>query len=248
MNIQELRLLYQYILPYRVKVIMIAILAVFCAFFEAINLSALVPLLQLMESQDNPGGTLWSILQSVFSMIGIPLTFATLLALMSALFIIGQGFSYLKKKFQNEVRFRFMADLMNNVFGNTLCADLNYHHSHRGGEIIDIINRESDQASQSIFVISEIFSYALLILVYCALLLYISVMMTAICIIIALFCFFMLNFLILRSKKIGIVIVDIISNMNQFLHERINLLKVIKTFSMETQEQEKYQEISESYS
>ena len=248
MNFGEIRLLSEYILPYRLKVIIIAILAIFCAFFEAINLSALVVLLQLMESQTNPGGTLWSILQSIFSLIGIPLTFNSLLALMSILFIFGQCLSYLKKKLQNEVRFRFNADLMDKVFGNTLSADLNYHHSHRGGAIIDIINRESDQASMSIYVISEIFSFVLLIIVYCALLLYISVIMTAICLLIAVSCFFMLNFLIVRSKKIGIVIVDIISNMNQFLHERINLLKIIKMFSMEKQEQEKFQEISKSYS
>ena len=247
MNIQEIRLLSKYILPYRPKVIVITILAVFCAFFEAINISALVPLLQLMDSQTNPGGTLWSILQSLFSLIGWQLTFTSLLLLMSILFIIGQGISYFKKKMQNDVRFRFNADLMNRVFGSTLCADLNYHHSNRGGTIIDIINRESDQASQSIFVVSEIFSYSLMIIVYCALLLYISITMTAICIFIAVSCFVMLNFLILRSKKIGILIVDTISNMNQFLHERINLLKVIKTFSMEKQEQKKFQDISDSY-
>lgn len=248
MNFAEIRLLYKYILPYRPKVILIAVLAAFCALFEAINLSALVPLLQLMETQNNPGGTLWSILQSVFSLVGIPLNFTSLLAVMTVLFIFSQCLSYLKKKLQNNVRFRFNADLMNKVFGSTLCADLNYHHSHRGGAIIDVINREADQATTSIFVISEIFSYSLLILVYCALLLYISVAMTAICIIIAVSCLIMLNFLIVRSKRIGIVIVDIISNMNQFLHERINLLKVIKTFSMEPLEQEKFQEISEAFS
>ena len=247
MDAGELRLLYRYIFPYRAKLAVITVLAIFCAFFEAINLGALVPLLQIMNNQNNPGGTLWSILTWGYSLIGVELTFLSLLVLISILFAIGQLFLYFKKKMQNEVRFRFNADLMNKIFDTILHADMSYLNSQKGGTIIDIINRESDQASMSVFVISEIFMYLLLIVVYCSMLIYISYVMTIICIIIAITCFILLNFLIIRSKKIGILIVDIISKMNEFLHERINLLKLIKIFSMEKRELEDFRTISDSY-
>ncbi len=248
MNKQELQLLYRHVYPYRQKILFIIVLAIFCAFFEAINLSALVPLLQLINSPNEPGGTLWSLLNNFFSFIGIELTFTSLLVLMSILFLIGQSLLYLKKNMQNNVRFKFNTDLMNRIFYNTLYTDMRYHHSQKGGTLIDTINRESDQASTSIFVISEIFTFVLLICVYFVMLFYISAILTIICAIVAITSFTLLNFLILRSKEFGKFVVDVNSKMNEFVHERINLLKLIKIFSTEKMEQDRFRTLSSSYS
>ena len=248
MNKQELHLLYRYVFPYRQKILIIIVLAIFCAFFEAINLGALVPLLQLINNLNEPGGTLWSLLNSFFSFIGIELTFTSLLVLMSILFLIGQSLSYFKKNMQNNVRFGFNTDLMNKIFYNTLHTDMRYHHSQKGGTLIDTINRESDQASTTIFVISEIFTCILLISVYFVLLFYISAVLTVICALVAITSFTLLNFLILRSKEFGKFVVGVNSKMNEFVHERINLLKLIKIFSTEKMEQDRFRTLTSTYS
>ena len=248
MNKLELQLLYRHVFPYRQKIFIIIVLAIFCAFFEAINLGALVPLLQLINSPNEPGGTLWSLLNNFFSFIGIELTFTSLLVLMSILFLIGQSLSYFKKNMQNNVRFEFNIDLMNKIFYKTLHTDMRYHHSQKGGTLIDTINRESDQASTTIFVVSEIFTCVLLISVYFVLLFYISAILTVICAIVAITSFTLLNFLILRSKEFGKFVVGVNSKMNEFVHERINLLKLIKIFSTEKMEQDRFRTLTRTYS
>lgn len=248
MNNEELQLLYRHVFPYRQKVLIIIILAIFCAFFEAINLGALVPLLQLINNPNDPGGSLWSILKNIFSLIGIELTFTSLLILMSILFLIGQSLSYIRKSIQNTVKYKFNADLMNQLFYNTLHTDVKYHHSQKGGTLIETINREAEQASASVFIVSEIFACTLLISVYFILLLYISVILTAICVVVAIISFAVLNFLILRSKVFGVFVVGVNSKMNEFVHERINLLKLIKIFSTEKMEQDRFKTISSTYS
>lgn len=248
MNLQEIYLLYRHVFPYRHKILLIIILAIFCAFFEAINLGALVPLLQLINNPEEPGGALWSALKGIFSLIGVELTFTSLLVLMSVLFLIGQSLSYLRKKVQNTVKYEFNADLMNRIFHDTLCTDIRYHHSQKGGALIEIINREAEQASSSIFIVSEIIACTLLISVYFILLLYISVLLTLICAVVAIASLALLNFLILRSKEFSIFVVGVNAKMNEFVHERINLLKLIKIFSTEKAEQDRFRSITRTYS
>jgi len=247
MNTQELHLLLRYVSPYRQKLSLIVVLAIFCAFFEAVNLGALVPLLQLIENPTDPGGTLWSILNSIFSFIGVPLTFTSLLILMSILFLIGQSLSYFRKRIQNTIKYQFNSDLMNRIFYYTLHTDTKYHHSQKGGTLIESINREAEQASSSIFIIAELFSCTLLICVYFVLLVYISAFLTLICVAIAVTSFVLLNFLIIRSKEFGKFVVGVNSKVNEFVHERINLLKLIKIFSTETREQDQFRSLSNSY-
>jgi ATP-binding cassette, subfamily B, bacterial MsbA len=247
MNFLECGLLYRYVSPYRKKIFYVIVLAIFCAFFEAINLGALVPLLQLINSPDDPGGAFWSLLKQLLSIAGLELTFQTLLVLMCILFLIGQSLSYVKKNLQAKIKNQFNADLMNTIFGNTLYADMKYHYSQKGGMFIEIINRESDQASTSLFAISEIFSCFLLILVYFAMLLYISPLLTGISVLIAVSSLILLNFLILRSKEFGIFVVDCNSKLNEFVHERINLLKLIKIFSTEKMEQDRFLSLTGPY-
>lgn len=247
MNKQELQLIFQYISPYRIKLFIIIVLAVLCAFFEAVNLGALVPLLQLINDHNEPSGALWSILKEFFSFIGIELTFTSLLVLVSVLFLIGQALSYTRKNVQNTVKFQFNADLMNRIFSGTLHTDVRYHHSQKGGTLIETINREAEQASSTIFILAELFSCTLLIIVYFVLLLYISVFLTLICAVVAFVCLALLNFLILRSKEFGKFVVSINSKMNEFVHERINLLKLIKIFSTEKLEQDRFSGLTSTY-
>lgn len=247
MNKQEFHLLLRYMSPYRQSIALIIILAIFCAFFEAVNLGALVPLLQLINSPDDPGGALWGILKNFFAIIGIELTFTSLLVLMCFLFLIGQSLSYIRKYVQNTTKFQFNTDLMNRLFFYTLHTDVRYHHSKKGGTLIETINRESEQASSTIFILAELFSSTLLILVYFILLLYISAALTILCAAVAIASFTLLNFLILRSKEFGIFVVNVNANIHEFVHERINLLKLIKIFSTEHVEQDRFKALTTTY-
>jgi len=244
---QEIRLFGNYLRPYKLQIVKISILAIFCAFFEAINLGALVPLLQIMNGSVDPGGTLWGLLKSFFEVIGIELNFINLVVVMGILFLIGQILLYIKKKKQAALWFTFSADLKRGIFTRLLKTDIRYHHSEKSGKFIDILNRQAEYASTSIFAITEILTYFFFIIVYIAILLYISPELTAFCLIISLSSLYLLNIIIKKSKRLGMQSNETNITMNEFVTERLGLIKLVKIFSTEDDEVRKFTTITDRY-
>lgn len=244
---QEFGLLFCYLRPYKVQIIKISLLAVLCAFFEAVNLGALVPLLQILNSSTDPVGMMWDILRSFFGILGLELNFLNLLLVMGVLFLIGQLLLYIKKWMQANLWFLASADLKNRIFNHLLITDIRFHYSEKSGKFIDILNRQAEYATASIFAATEILTFLFFIIVYTVILLYISVTLTVICLVIALSCLYLLNFLIKRSKEIGIRCNNTNIFMNEFIAERLGLIKLIKIFSTEHLESEKLKVITGQY-
>jgi ABC-type multidrug transport system fused ATPase/permease subunit len=244
---QEFLLFINYLRPYKFHIVKISVLAIICAIFEAVNLSALVPLLQLLNSSTPPGGTLWDVLNTVFGRFGIALNFLNLLVVMGIIFLIGQIFFYTKKKNQANLWFTLSADIKNRIFRNLLATDIRYHYSEKSGKFIDVLNRQVEYATTSVFAVTEILTYILFIIVYTVILLYISIPLTIICIIIAVSCLYLLNYLVKRSKEIGIRCNNTNIFMNEFITERLGLVKLIKIFSTEKLETEKLKIITDEY-
>ena len=243
----DTRLLYSYTRPYRITIAGITLLSVLSAGFEAINLAALVPLLQLMSSDSSPGGTLWSAINTVFSFIGIPLNFLTLILVLAILFLIGQTFLYIKKHMQTHLRFQVSSDLQNILFRNGLETDIRYHYTHKTGSMMNVLTNESGRASNVLFIITDLITGIFFICVYCAMLLYISVTMTALCLVIALVAFSLLNIQISASKKMGHEVVETNTRLNEFINERLNQVKLIKIFSNEKRESEQFGHLTDSF-
>ena len=244
---KEADLFLQYLRPYKIQIGKISLLAIICSIFEAINISTLVPLLQLLDNQTTPGGILWDTLTKIFGIIGLELNFVNLLLVIGIVFLIGQGLLFYKKWMQANLWFTFSADFKRSIFENLLITDIRHHYSVKPGKFIDAINRQAEHAAASVFAVTEILTYVFFICMYTAILLYISVELTVICLIIAICTLLMLNGLIKRSKQIGIQSNDTNIWMNEFVTERLGLLKLIKILSTEQQETEKFKIITSQY-
>jgi subfamily B ATP-binding cassette protein MsbA len=244
---EEAKLLLHYLRPYKIQIGKISLLAIVCAFFEAVNIAALVPLLQILNSPTYPGGMLWDALNNVFGFLTIELNFVNLLVVIGIVFLIGQVLLYRKKRMQANLWFTFSANLKKTVFEKLLASDIRYHYSEKSGKFIDILNRQIEYATTSVFAATEILTNIFFIIVYTALLLYISVGLTVISLSIAISTLYLLNFLIRQSKQIGLRCNDTNIMMNEFITERLSLLKLIKIFSTETQEVEKLKKITNQY-
>jgi len=186
-------------------------------------------------------------LEKIFGILGLELNFLNLLVVMGVIFLIGQLLLYIKKWMQANLWFLFSADLKNRIFTNLLTTDIRFHYSEKSGKFIDILNRHVVYATASVFAATEILTFLFFIVVYTIILLYISVSLTLICLVIALSCLYFLNFLIKRSKKIGIRCNNTNIFMNEFIAERLGLIKLIKIFSTERPESEKLREITGQY-
>jgi subfamily B ATP-binding cassette protein MsbA len=240
-------LLNKYIKPCKSRIAVITLLAIFAALFEAVNLGALVPLLQLVNGTETPGGNFWSLLTRAFSFIGLELNFTNLLLIMATLFSVGQVLFFLKKRMQAKMWFALSSDIKKSLFSEALRTDIGYHYSHKAGDLIDLIARQSENGAGVAFTITEIFTFVFFILIYVIMLLYISIQMTIVCLAIALSSFYLLNYYISKSRQMGINNVNVNMQMNSFINERFNLVKLIKIFSTEQKEEDRFKKIRESY-
>lgn len=233
--------------PYRLKLALFLLLAIVCAFFEAVSLGALVPLVQIMESQEEPGGTLWGILKSGFSAVGLDLNFTTLLALLTIVFLIGQCLLYVKKSIQVNLRANFTKNIKVKAFKEILSADISYHNSRKAGNFLNLLVTEIENAGFGLFAATECVTDLLFIIVYAIMLLYISVGITAIVVAISFLAFYLMNRWLRKSSIYGKRLVDLNIEQNEFLSERFSLLRLIKTSSTEPSEVDLFDKISQRF-
>jgi len=104
-----------------------------------------------------------------------------------------------------------------------------------------------DSAGYGLFAALELMTDVFFIGVYAIMLLYISVEMTIFCLGIALITLLALNRVLRISNVLGKELMGWNTTQNEFLSERFNLLRLIKTSSAEDAESERFSRISDGY-
>jgi len=246
-SLDEVRMIQKYAGPFLSTMALIAVLGAICALFEAVSLGALVPLIQLMEDPTAPGGTLWGILQAFFDITRIPLTLISLLALLAGLFLVGQAILFLKKAMQVQVRLTMVAELKKRLFRDILSSDIAYHNAQTTGNLLNVITQEVENAGYGVFAGMELLTDVFFIGVYALMLVYISVELTVICLLISLVIVVLLSSVLQKSTIYGRDLLRLSTLQSEFLAERFNLLRLIKTSSTEVREAARFGEFTENY-
>ncbi len=243
----DLALLKKYFLPYRYHLTIITTLSIVCGLFEAVSLGALVPLINLMATNQEPTGNLWSILKTILGFFRIDLTILTLLIIISIIFLFGQLLVFFRQTLQFTLRFKFVMDIKKKVFDQLLYADLSYHNNKKIGHFLDSLLIETERAGAGLFVITDLFSNFCLIIVYILMLVYISAYMTVFCVIIVSIMLIFVNILLKKSKTFGEKCVESNTEINEYAAERFNVLKLIKANSTEKQESNIFSMIADRF-
>jgi ATP-binding cassette, subfamily B, bacterial MsbA len=230
---KDLHTLKTYFSPYKKGLIIITALSLICGLFEAVSLGALVPLINIIATNEEPTGNLWTALKTLFGFFNIELNFTVLLIALSIVFLTGQVLVFLKQKLQITLRFQLVLDIKKQVFSRLMYTDISYHHDKKIGQFLDTILVETERAGSGFYVITEIFSNTFLIIIYILMLTYISLYLTCICFLTALVMLYFVNRLLENSKIFGNKIVDSNTVINEFTTERLGLLKLIKANSSE---------------
>ena len=240
-------LIKRYLAPHRNSLLIITGLILVCGLFEVVSLGTLVPLIDIIGNNQEPTGNLWNLLKSVFGLINVELNFTTLLIALSGFFLVGQVLVYIRQKMQINLRFSFVTDIKERIFSHLLHADLSYHYDKKVGNFLDTILVETERAGSGVYVITDLISNSVLILVYVAMLVYISFDLTLICIAVVIVMLFFVNRLLENSKIFGIQCVDSNIEINEYTTERLSLVKLIKTYSNENYESNLFSRIADRF-
>jgi ABC-type multidrug transport system fused ATPase/permease subunit len=244
---KDIHTLKKYFSPYTKGLVIIITLSLFCGLFEAVSLGVLVPLINIIATNEEPTGNLWTALKTFFGFFNIELNFTVLLIALSIVFLTGQALIFLKQTLQIKLRFEFVLDIKKQVFSQLMYTDISYHYDKKIGQFLDTILVETERAGSGFYVITEIFSNTFLILVYILMLTYISLYLTCICFFTALVMLFFVNKLLENSKIFGIKIVDSNTVINEFTTERLGLLKLLKANSSEDTEADLFSKIADKF-
>jgi ATP-binding cassette, subfamily B, bacterial MsbA len=240
-------LLKKYFGPYRNQLIVITIFSIICGFVQAVSLGTLVPVINIIATNQEPTGNLWNIFKSALNFFNIELNLTTLLIILSFIFVCGQILIFTRQSLQVNLRFGFVQDTKEKLFGQLLHADLAYHNNKKAGQFLDTILIETERAGSGLFVITDIFSNVCLVAVYILMLVYISVQMTICSIIIVVVMLLFVNKLLEISRIYGIKCVESNTEINEYSNERLNLLKLIKSNSSEDREMTIFSKIADDF-
>lgn len=230
MNTEDPNLFKKHTMPFFPKLALITFLAIVVAFFD---IEALVPLLQLLENPNEPGGTLWTFLKTAFNAVGVEFSLTSLLVALTAMFLVGQALLYAKTVLQLKLRLQLASDLKKKLYREIISSDIDPHYTTKSGTFINALLIECENAGLALFAATELLTDVFFILIYTVLLMYISVEMTLLCLVLGISMLLIMNRILKQSTVYGRELVTNNGNINEFSRKRFNLIRLIKTSSTE---------------
>lgn len=159
----------------------IVVFGLFTALFEGIGVTFIVPLVEVAQSPGTtPEGGIAGMFATVYGALGVPLTLGTLVVGLSIALTIRYAASFLTEWARIRLRVNYVGDLQSRSFENALVARIGYFDTEGSDDILNAIVTQASKAGYSIEGLVNVFQQSLLILMYLAVALYLSPIMTVI--------------------------------------------------------------------
>lgn len=209
--------------------------------FESLGIAMMLPILQFMQAGNDPAALaaesgLWQKLIDAYDVVGLEVTLPALLITSFALLLLRQAFFYARTVYAAEARFGLIADIRRRAFHHFLAARLDYMDGRRVGDLINDFTTETDRAATCLFSMLTLAAYGILALVYFAMLLLISPVMTVASVIVIAVGILSLHGLMERSRHVGADITDANQTLARFMIERLKALRLIRLSGTEAAE------------
>lgn len=226
----------------------LVLFAIVFAIFEGVGLSLLLPVLQYAESGRDAiiHGTdaVSRALMTVIDAVGLPLTLPILLLLAFTPILMRQIVFYFNTWYSASVSTRIGVRMQVSTLTKVLDADPEFFERHPVGYLIGIVFTQTGAAGTAILAVIKQLSIVLLMALYLAILLVISVPLTIVTGVFAI-----LVSIVVRAniRRIGAYAVEAANAMQEMMSkivERLGLVRLIKLRNQETPERERVERFS----
>lgn len=232
-------------LKYDIKrILLVLLLALSYAVLEGVGMSAIVPLLQLIENKNSLGGGYWAFLDTFFKSMNIPLNFSILLLILLFIFGIKQIIGHYRKKYQYRIAYDFTLKLRNDLFEKVITSDIRYFNNVKMGNLVNSMSVEANLAGSGFIIIIELLNTFLILFIYGILLVAISWQMTLIAFVITLLVSLLLNHKVKTSRNYRTRIVELNNMLNSRVVESFSATRLIKSSNTEKKEIRKLHDIA----
>ncbi|MFU8891131.1 MAG: ABC transporter ATP-binding protein [Anaerosomatales bacterium] len=224
--------------------------AVVFAIFEGIGISLLLPILQYAESGGvsafSGSGFIWVGLQRFMDALNLPVTLPVLLGLAFAPILMRQVVFYFKTWYSAVVSSRIAIRMRMQTLDTVLDADPEFFGRHSVGKLVNVLIAQTSAAGAAILAVIKLLSIGLLMALYVAILLAISVPLTLVTLVFGLLVSWLIKANIRRIREFAIESAAISQEMMGKIVERMGLMRLIKLRDMKRTESERIHGFSEA--
>lgn len=224
--------------------------AVIFALFEGVGLSLLLPVLQYAESgrtaiQDD-SGFLWRSIAWFMEQLHLPSTLPVLLTLAFVPILLRQGVFYLNTWYSAVVSGRIGIRMRMKTLRTVMDADPEFFSRHPVGQLVGVVIGQTAVAGGAVLAVIRQLSIALLMALYAAILLAISVPLTATALFFALLVSVVVKRNIARIRDYGLESARVSQQMMGKIVERLGLMRLIKLRDQKAAEARRIEDFSTS--
>ena len=224
--------------------------AVLFAVFEGIGISLLLPILQYAESGGADAfagsGFIWEGLERFMAALNLPVTLPVLLGLAFVPILLRQVVFYFKTWYSAVVSSRIALRMRMQTLDTVLDADPEFFGRHAVGRLVNVLIAQTGAAGAAVLSVIRLLSIGLLMALYVAILLAISVPLTLVTMAFALLVSALIKASITRIREFAVESAAISQEMMGKIVERMGLMRLIKLRDMKRAESERIFTFSEA--
>lgn len=219
--------------------------------FEGIGIGLFLPVFQYMEAGGDiarliSSNRLWTYLVQIYGTIGVPLGFATLLALMFFAFLMRQVVFYIRQSYMISRRERIGRDVRNDGFRRYLYTDANYQDAETVGAMVNSLTTELKFAIDAMFGPPQIACYVVVVCALFFLLMIVSGPVVVLALVIMALSGVLLAGLFRKTVRSGAQLMKDNRSLSTFLVQRLDSPRLIRLAGTEQAEMALERKLSES--
>lgn len=227
------------------EIVTLIAFAVAFALFEGLGLSLLLPILQYAEGGQTAivesSGAIWEVLGKVMDTLHLPVTLPVLLLMAFVPILFRQVVFYFNTWYSAVVAGRIGMRLRLQALDAVLNADSEFFTRHAVGRVVGVVVTQTNTAGLAILSVIKQLSLGLLMALYVAILLVISVPLTAVIVVFAILVSLAARSSIVRTREFGIKFAQVNQEMMGKIVERFSMIRLIK---LRDQKQTEYDRIA----
>jgi ABC-type multidrug transport system fused ATPase/permease subunit len=224
--------------------------AVAFAIFEGVGLSLLLPILQYAEGGTTAitesSGVIWTAIGAFMNMLRLPVTLPVLLVLAFIPILLRQVVFYFNTWYSAVVSSRIAIRMRMQTLDTIFNADPEFFTRHSVGQLVGIVIAQTGAAGAAILAVVRQLSIALLMLLYVAILLAISVPLTLVTVAFAGLVSTAVKANFARIRDFGIEAARVNQEMMGKIVERLSLTRLIKLRDQKRVESKRIETFSET--
>lgn len=214
------------------EIVTLIAFAVAFALFEGLGLSLLLPILQYAEGGQTAivesSGAIWEVLGKVMDTLHLPVTLPVLLLMAFVPILFRQVVFYFNTWYSAVVAGRIGMRLRLQALDAVLNADSEFFTRHAVGRVVGVVVTQTNTAGLAILSVIKQLSLGLLMALYVAILLVISVPLTAVIVVFAILVSLAARSSIVRTREFGIKFAQVNQEMMGKIVERFSMIRLIK--------------------